>query len=93
MVTIHDDEGFNWSKYIPKVEKFAMVAEVKMKEEILEEKTYRERRFADYRIDEIQKEYDEVRRFGRWDKKIECYITTKEIRLLIQAKWFIMMYL
>ncbi|MFS8035199.1 hypothetical protein Hanom_Chr17g01590261 [Helianthus anomalus] len=77
MVTIHDDEGFDWSKYMPEEEKFAIVDDVKMKEEILDEKTYRERRFADYQIDEMQKEYDEGRRFGRWDKKRECYINHK----------------
>ncbi|KAM0072096.1 hypothetical protein Hdeb2414_s0001g00032601 [Helianthus debilis subsp. tardiflorus] len=77
MVTIHDDEGFNWSKCIPEEKKFAMVAEVKTKEEILEAKTYRERRLADYRIDEMQKEYDEARRFSRWDKKRECYVNHK----------------
>ncbi|MFS7953570.1 hypothetical protein Hanom_Chr07g00620261 [Helianthus anomalus] len=74
MVTIRN-EGFDWSKYIPKEEKFAMVAEVKTKEEILEEKTYRERRFADYRIDEIQKEYDEAMKMGRWDKKRKFYVS------------------
>ncbi|MFS7936805.1 hypothetical protein Hanom_Chr05g00420101 [Helianthus anomalus] len=39
-----------------------MVVEMKTKEEILQDKTYRERRFADYRIDEMQREYDETRR-------------------------------
>ncbi|MFS7987538.1 putative transcription factor interactor and regulator CCHC(Zn) family [Helianthus anomalus] len=57
----------------------ALIAEVKLKtkEEILQEKTYRERRFADYRIEEMQKEYEEARSHGRWDKKRECYINSK----------------
>ncbi|KAM0041155.1 putative transcription factor interactor and regulator CCHC(Zn) family [Helianthus debilis subsp. tardiflorus] len=73
-VTIHGDEGFDWSKYIPEEDTRALVAVVKekTKEEILEQKTYRER-FVDYRIDEMQKGYDEARRMGRWDKKRECY--------------------
>ncbi|MFS7935127.1 hypothetical protein Hanom_Chr05g00399821 [Helianthus anomalus] len=54
-----------------------MVAEVKTKREILEEKTYRERRFEDFRIDEMQKDYDEAMRMGRWDKKRECYTEYK----------------
>ncbi|MFS7986783.1 hypothetical protein Hanom_Chr11g01014311 [Helianthus anomalus] len=85
MVTIHYDEGFNLSKHLPKEENCAIVAEVKTKKEILEEKTYRERRFADYRIDEMQKEYHKARRFGRWDKKRECYINHKGDPV-IQAK-------
>ncbi|MFS8025187.1 hypothetical protein Hanom_Chr16g01471951 [Helianthus anomalus] len=54
-----------------------MVAEVKTKEEILQEKTYRERRFEDYRIDKMQREYDEAWRMSRWDKKSECYVNHK----------------
>ncbi|MFS7976901.1 hypothetical protein Hanom_Chr10g00897801 [Helianthus anomalus] len=38
---VHDDEGFDCSKYIPEDDKRALVAEVKerSKEEILKEKT------------------------------------------------------
>ncbi|MFS8002598.1 hypothetical protein Hanom_Chr13g01203911 [Helianthus anomalus] len=48
---IHDDEGFNWGDYISN-DGSALVAEVKkrMKEGILQEKTYRERCIVDYRI-------------------------------------------
>ncbi|KAJ0765922.1 hypothetical protein HanPI659440_Chr08g0309351 [Helianthus annuus] len=57
----------------------ALVAEVKdrTKEEILQEKTYRERCFVDYRIEEMQKEYEEARSYRRWDKKQECYVNHK----------------
>ncbi|MFS7918773.1 hypothetical protein Hanom_Chr03g00205091 [Helianthus anomalus] len=48
-----------------------------MKEEILQERTYNERRFADYRIEEMQTEYEEARIYGRWDKKRKCYINLK----------------
>ncbi|XP_022030781.1 acidic leucine-rich nuclear phosphoprotein 32 family member B-like [Helianthus annuus] len=55
-----------------------MVAEVKtkMKEEILQEKTYRERYFANYRIEEMRKEYEEARSYviplpGEYYSKIE----------------------
>ncbi|MFS7929557.1 hypothetical protein Hanom_Chr04g00333891 [Helianthus anomalus] len=56
-----------------------IMAEVKerTKEEILQEKTYRERCFVDYRIEEMQKEYEEARSYGRWDKKRECYVNHK----------------
>ncbi|MFS8018586.1 hypothetical protein Hanom_Chr15g01393751 [Helianthus anomalus] len=56
-----------------------MVAEVKTKtkEEIFQEKMYRERCFANYRIEEMKKEYEEARSYGRWDKKKECYINRK----------------
>ncbi|KAF5798607.1 putative transcription factor interactor and regulator CCHC(Zn) family [Helianthus annuus] len=95
MVTIHDDEGFDWSKYIAKEEEFAMVAEVKerTKEEILQEKTYRERHFTDCRIQEMYEEYEEARSYRRWDKKRECYINRKGDPLLINPRWCIMMYL
>ncbi|KAM0041346.1 putative transcription factor interactor and regulator CCHC(Zn) family [Helianthus debilis subsp. tardiflorus] len=76
--TIHDEEGFNCGKYI-KEEKRALVAEVKVKtkEEILQKNTYRERFFADCRIEEMQKEYEEARSYGRCDKKRDCYINHK----------------
>ncbi|MFS7987513.1 hypothetical protein Hanom_Chr11g01023911 [Helianthus anomalus] len=76
-MTFHGDEGFNWGKYLK--DERAWIAEVKLKtkEEILQEKTYRERRYADYRIEEMQKEYEEARSYGRWDKKRECYINSK----------------
>ncbi|KAJ0502275.1 putative transcription factor interactor and regulator CCHC(Zn) family [Helianthus annuus] len=75
---IHDDEGFNWSEYITD-DGSALVAEVKerTKEEILQEKTYRERYFAECRIQEMQEEYVEARSCRRWDKKKECYINRK----------------
>ncbi|KAJ0615059.1 putative transcription factor interactor and regulator CCHC(Zn) family [Helianthus annuus] len=46
---VHDDEGFDWTKYIPEDYKRALVAEVKerLKEEILKEKTYRDRCIVD----------------------------------------------
>ncbi|KAF5782104.1 putative transcription factor interactor and regulator CCHC(Zn) family [Helianthus annuus] len=72
LVTTLDDEGFNWNKYLLK-EKLAFVAEKK----ILQEKTLSERQFADIRLDEMQKAYDEAGRIGRWDKKRECYTDYK----------------
>ncbi|MFS7979749.1 hypothetical protein Hanom_Chr10g00931351 [Helianthus anomalus] len=57
----------------------AFVAEIKekMREEILKEKTYRERCIIGYRIEEMEKEYEEARNYGRYDKKRECYINRK----------------
>ncbi|KAJ0615096.1 putative transcription factor interactor and regulator CCHC(Zn) family [Helianthus annuus] len=75
---IHNDEGFNLGDYITD-DGSAFVAEVKerTKEEILQEKTYRERCFVDYRIEEMQKVYEEARSYGRWDKKRESYVNHK----------------
>ncbi|MFS7937639.1 hypothetical protein Hanom_Chr05g00429971 [Helianthus anomalus] len=75
---IQDDEWFNWSKYI-KDDGSALIAEVKerTKEEILQEKTYREKCFGDYRIEEMQKEYEEARSYRRQTKKRECYVNHK----------------
>ncbi|MFS7997016.1 hypothetical protein Hanom_Chr12g01136761 [Helianthus anomalus] len=89
LVTIHDDEGFNWNKYI-KEGKRALVAEVKTKrkEEIRQGKTYIERCFADYKIEEMQKEYEEVRSYGRWDKKRECYINCKGDPVVDSSKFY-----
>ncbi|KAJ0556824.1 putative transcription factor interactor and regulator CCHC(Zn) family [Helianthus annuus] len=52
-----------------------VVDEVKEKtrEEILNEKTYRERNIALNRMDEMQEEYESVVSNKRWDKKRECY--------------------
>ncbi|MFS8019146.1 hypothetical protein Hanom_Chr15g01400421 [Helianthus anomalus] len=57
----------------------AFVAEIKEKtrEEILKEKTYRERCIVGYRIEEMEKEYEEARNYKRWDKKRECYVNRK----------------
>ncbi|KAM0041119.1 hypothetical protein Hdeb2414_s0011g00362561 [Helianthus debilis subsp. tardiflorus] len=77
--TVQENEGFNWSKYIPNEDKRVFVAEVKerTKEEILKEKTYRERWIVDYIIEEMEKEFEEARNYRRWDKKRECYINSK----------------
>ncbi|MFS7917985.1 hypothetical protein Hanom_Chr03g00195691 [Helianthus anomalus] len=52
------------------------MAEIKEKtrEEILKEKTMRERNIVGYRIDEIQEEYDDAFSCKRWDKERECYV-------------------
>ncbi|MFS7947722.1 hypothetical protein Hanom_Chr06g00551571 [Helianthus anomalus] len=75
---IHDDGGFNWGDYIDD-DGSALVAEVKerTKEEILKEKTYIERCIVDYKIEEMEKEYEEARSYRRWDKKRECYVNSK----------------
>ncbi|KAJ0623260.1 hypothetical protein HanIR_Chr01g0029861 [Helianthus annuus] len=48
-----------------------------MKEEILKEKTYRERCIVRYRIEQLEKEYEEAKNYGRYDKKRECYVNNK----------------
>ncbi|MFS7945954.1 putative transcription factor interactor and regulator CCHC(Zn) family [Helianthus anomalus] len=65
----------------------ALVAEIKEKsrEEILKEKTYRERCIVGYRIEEMEKEYEEARSNGRYDKKRECFVN-KEGELAIHRK-------
>ncbi|KAM0014135.1 hypothetical protein Hdeb2414_s0037g00732211 [Helianthus debilis subsp. tardiflorus] len=92
-VVIQDDEGFDWSKFLPeedfvgytftaqvKIESTnkhsAFVAEIKEKttEEILKEKTERERFFADCRIQKMHEEFEDAKFYGRYDKKRECYI-------------------
>ncbi|MFS7938100.1 hypothetical protein Hanom_Chr05g00435471 [Helianthus anomalus] len=51
------------------------VAEVKKKtrEEILSDKTYRERNIVLNRMDDMQEEYESAVSSKRWDKKRECY--------------------
>ncbi|XP_022023411.1 uncharacterized protein LOC110923653 [Helianthus annuus] len=55
---------------------YVFVAEIKEKtrEEILEEKTYRERNIAWNKINEMQEEYENAVSNKRWDKKRECYV-------------------
>ncbi|KAJ0912888.1 putative transcription factor interactor and regulator CCHC(Zn) family [Helianthus annuus] len=45
----------------------------KTREEILSEKTYRERNVVYNRMDEMQEEYESAVSNRRWDKKRECY--------------------
>ncbi|KAJ0463989.1 hypothetical protein HanHA300_Chr14g0521931 [Helianthus annuus] len=91
LAVIQDDEGSNWNDFLPEEEygfNSALVAEVKqsafvavvndkMKEEILKDKTYRERCIVGYRIEEMEKEYEEAKNYGRHDKKRECYVNGK----------------
>ncbi|KAJ0693933.1 hypothetical protein HanPI659440_Chr15g0603001 [Helianthus annuus] len=91
LVVIQDDEGFNWNDVLPEEEygfRHALVAEMKQsafvavvkektKEEILKEKTYRERCIVGYRIEEMEKEYEEAKNYGRYYKKRECYVNIK----------------
>ncbi|KAJ0743648.1 hypothetical protein HanPI659440_Chr10g0378381 [Helianthus annuus] len=52
------------------------MAEIKEKtrEEILNEKTSRERNIVGYIIEKMQEEYENVVSNKRWDKKRECYV-------------------
>ncbi|XP_035836972.1 uncharacterized protein LOC110896864 [Helianthus annuus] len=61
---------------ISKSQHRAFVAEIKEKtrEEILSEKTERERFFAGYRIEKMQEEYEDAKYCGRYDKKRDCYV-------------------
>ncbi|MFS7913259.1 hypothetical protein Hanom_Chr02g00139741 [Helianthus anomalus] len=67
------------SALVAEVKESTLVAVVKerTKEEILQEKTYRERCFVDYRIEEMQQEYEEAMHFRIWDEKREYYINSK----------------
>ncbi|KAJ0571198.1 putative transcription factor interactor and regulator CCHC(Zn) family [Helianthus annuus] len=103
-VVIQDDEGFNWSEFLPqddladdrfkeKVKKEALnkhhvlVAEIKEKtqEEILKEKTERERFFVGCRIEKMHEEYEEAKYYGRYDKKRYCYIN-KNVDSVVHRK-------
>ncbi|XP_021992061.1 uncharacterized protein LOC110888869 [Helianthus annuus] len=56
---------------------FVAVVKEKTKEEILKEKTYKERCIVRYRIEEMEKEYEEAKNYGKYDKKRECYVNSK----------------
>ncbi|KAF5797822.1 hypothetical protein HanXRQr2_Chr07g0285251 [Helianthus annuus] len=56
---------------------FVVVVNENTKEEILKEKTYRERCIVGYRIEKMEKEYEEAKNYGRYDKKRECYVNSK----------------
>ncbi|MFS7997185.1 hypothetical protein Hanom_Chr12g01138731 [Helianthus anomalus] len=57
----------------------AFVAEIKekMREEILKEKTERERFFADCKIQKMHEEFEDANFYRRYDKKRDCYINKK----------------
>ncbi|KAJ0845417.1 putative transcription factor interactor and regulator CCHC(Zn) family [Helianthus annuus] len=61
---------------ISKSKHHALVAEIKEKtsEEILSEKTERERFFVGCRIEKMQEEYEDAKYYGRYDKKRDCYV-------------------
>ncbi|XP_035845198.1 uncharacterized protein LOC110933381 [Helianthus annuus] len=71
-----DNRSTTHGKNISKSKHYAFVAEIKEKtrEEILNEKTYRERSIAGNRIDEMQEEYEDAVSYKIWDKKRECYV-------------------
>ncbi|KAJ0490257.1 putative transcription factor interactor and regulator CCHC(Zn) family [Helianthus annuus] len=94
---IQEDEVFNRNDYLGDDDETALIAEVKQsafvaivkektKEEIQKEKTYRERCIVDYRIQEMEQEYEEARNYGRYDKKRECYINSKGDPLVHPSK-------
>ncbi|XP_021979357.1 trichoplein keratin filament-binding protein-like [Helianthus annuus] len=56
-----------------KEEKGTAEIKEKTREEILSEKTYRERNIAWNRMDEMKEEYESAVSNKRWDKKRECY--------------------
>ncbi|KAJ0955610.1 putative transcription factor interactor and regulator CCHC(Zn) family [Helianthus annuus] len=61
---------------ISKSKHSAFVPEIKEKtrEEILNEKTYRERCIVGYKIEDMEREYGNAVSNKRWDKKRECYV-------------------
>ncbi|KAJ0791814.1 putative transcription factor interactor and regulator CCHC(Zn) family [Helianthus annuus] len=67
MVVIHDDEGFNWNKYIQK-EKHALVAEFKES---------REENHARMYLSEVYKACIKAKRENRWSKEKECFVDPK----------------
>ncbi|KAF5778302.1 putative transcription factor interactor and regulator CCHC(Zn) family [Helianthus annuus] len=71
-----DNQSTAHGKTISKSKHYVFVAKIKEKtrEEILNEKTYRERSIAGKRIDEMQEEYEDAVSYKRWDKKRECYV-------------------
>ncbi|KAJ0570307.1 putative transcription factor interactor and regulator CCHC(Zn) family [Helianthus annuus] len=64
LITIQEDEGFNWNKYIPK-EKFALVPETIPS---------REERHARMRLSDVYEIFMEARRANRWDDERKCFI-------------------
>ena len=65
-----------------------VVVEMKKKtrEEILSEKTYRERNVVYNRMDDMQEEYESAVSNRRWDKKRESVTTTEKENQLFQRK-------
>ncbi|XP_035838920.1 uncharacterized protein LOC118486526 [Helianthus annuus] len=68
-----------------KEEKGTTEIKEKTREEILNEKNYRERNIALNRMDEMQEEYESAVINKRWDKKRECYFN-KEGELVVPKK-------
>ncbi|KAJ0533465.1 hypothetical protein HanIR_Chr09g0408711 [Helianthus annuus] len=71
-----DDRFTAHGRTISKSKHYVFVAEIKEKtrEEILNEKTPRERSIVGYRMDKMQEEYEDAVSSKRWDKKRECYV-------------------
>ncbi|XP_022032727.1 caldesmon-like [Helianthus annuus] len=71
-----DDRFTAHGRTISKSKHHVFIAEIKerSREEILSEKTKRERFFVGCRIEKMQEEYEDAKYCGRYDKKRDCYV-------------------
>ncbi|MFS7893765.1 hypothetical protein Hanom_Chr00s001102g01673881 [Helianthus anomalus] len=76
LAVIQDDEGFNWSDFLPEEDAvgYAFMAQV----EAAPTSTYnRERSLAQIKMKRIYNAYKEAKRAKRWDPNQECYLDPK----------------
>ncbi|MFS7986715.1 hypothetical protein Hanom_Chr11g01013571 [Helianthus anomalus] len=67
LAMIHDDEGFNWNKYIPDEGSTIVATTIPV--------TFnRERAIARLKMNKLEKSWLDAKRANRWDAEKECYL-------------------
>ncbi|MFS7893760.1 hypothetical protein Hanom_Chr00s001099g01673831 [Helianthus anomalus] len=76
LAVIQDDEGFNWSDFLPEEDAvgYAFMAQV---EAAPTSTCNRERSLAQIKMKRIYNAYKEAKRAKRWDPNQECYLDPK----------------
>ncbi|KAJ0490443.1 putative transcription factor interactor and regulator CCHC(Zn) family [Helianthus annuus] len=80
LAVIQDDEGFDWSEFLPKVDAvgFAFMAQIQQQTEPNEETTYNRRKLlAQTMKTRIYNTWKEAKKARRWDTDRECYLDPK----------------
>ncbi|MFS8002904.1 hypothetical protein Hanom_Chr13g01207551 [Helianthus anomalus] len=86
LAVIHDDEGFDWSEFLPEddVVGYAFIAKVEpYKDTRTEQQKYTYRKLVAQTMKDINyRAWKEAKMANRWDPDQECYLDRKATTLL-----------
>ncbi|MFS8019437.1 putative transcription factor interactor and regulator CCHC(Zn) family [Helianthus anomalus] len=82
LAVIQDDEGFDWSEFLPEDDAvgfaFAFMAQIEQRTQQTEEQKYNyQKLIALHMKDKIYAAWKEAKRANRWDPDRECYLDPK----------------